>query len=289
MASPQRENGHIDIANDIVDQLAKINLSSYEWRILWAILRKTWGYVVKDQKGRWIYDKYGQPIKKKMDWVSVSQLEDLTGLDRRNVSRTKLRLLERKIILKSGNRLGFNKDYEQWVSSKSTIGKPEVSSKSTIDKPLSQAPTQKQGVVDLDDSKNQVSSKSTIEVSSKSTTTKDIRKNKESIYRDTQSQLSAEDELTPEQIREGDRLMGIYCRAHRGYLARLTKEFQIRRKIRMRQLIDGTMLEGISSKLIEATIKESSSGVPWDILTESWIIKQINRKKLKEGTKGTWY
>ena len=289
MASPQRENGHIDIANDIVDQLAKMNLSSYEWRVLWAILRKTWGYVVRDQKGRWIYDKYGQPIKKKMDWVSVSQLQDLTGLDRRNVSRTKLRLLERKIILKSGNRLGFNKDYEQWVSSKQTIGKPEVSSKSTIDKPLSQAPTQKQGVVDLDDSKGQVSSKSTTEVSSKSTTTKDIRKNKESIYRDTQSQLSAEEELTPEQIREGDRLMGIYCRAHRGYLARLTKEFQIRRKIRMRQLIDGTMLEGISSKLIEATIKESSSGVPWDILTESWIIKQINRKKLKEGTKGTWY
>jgi len=289
LASPQRENGHIDIANDIVDQLAKMNLSSYEWRVLWAILRKTWGYVVRDQKGRWIYDKYGQPIKKKMDWVSVSQLQDLTGLDRRNVSRTKLRLLERKIILKNGNRLGFNKDYEQWVSSKSTIGKPEVSSKSTIDKPLSQAPAQKQDVVDLDDSKKQVSSKSTIEVSSKSTTTKDIRKNKESIYRDTQSQPSAEEELTPEQIREGDRLMGIYYRAHRGYLARLTKEFQTRRKIRMRQLIDGTMLEGISPKLIEAAIKESSSGVPWDILTESWIIKQIDRKKLKEGTKGTWY
>jgi len=245
--------------------------------------------VVRDQKGRWIYDKYGQPVKKKMDWVSVSQLQDLTGLDRRNVSRTKLRLLERKIILKSGNRLGFNKDYEQWVSSKSTIGKPEVSSESTIDKPPSQAPTQKQGVVDSDDSKKKVSSKSTIEVSSKSTTTKDRRKNKENIYRDTQSQLSAEEELTPEQIREGDQLMGIYYRAHRGYLARLTKEFQTRRKIRMRQLIDGTMLEGISSKLIEAAIKESSSGVPWDILTESWIIKQINRKKLKEGTKGTWY
>jgi len=34
MASPQKENGHIDIANEIAEALAKTKLSPDEWRIL---------------------------------------------------------------------------------------------------------------------------------------------------------------------------------------------------------------------------------------------------------------
>jgi len=291
LASPQRENGHIDIANDIVDQLAKVNLSSYEWRILCAILRKTWGYVLKDERGRIIYDKHGQPVKKKMDWVSVSQLQDLTGLDRRNVSRIKLRLLKRRIILKNGNRLGFNKDYDQWLSYKQTIEKTGVSYEQTTDKVLSQAPAEKQGVVDLNDSRNrcrrsvpQVSYKSTTKVSYKSTNTKEKRKStKESLFTDTEPQPSAEDQLTEEQLKEGDRLMGIYYKAHKGYLARLTKDFQARRKIRMRQLIDGTLLDNIPPELIETAIRESRTGVPWEIITEGWIRKHLERIELIKG------
>jgi phage replication O-like protein O len=44
MANPQRENGHIDIANEIAEALARTNLSAYQMRVMWAIWRKTWGW-----------------------------------------------------------------------------------------------------------------------------------------------------------------------------------------------------------------------------------------------------
>lgn len=44
MASPQTENGHIDIANEIADKFCSYRLSGQEWQILWVLLRKTWGW-----------------------------------------------------------------------------------------------------------------------------------------------------------------------------------------------------------------------------------------------------
>ena len=38
--NPQIENGHIDIANELAEALAMINISSYESRVLWIILSK---------------------------------------------------------------------------------------------------------------------------------------------------------------------------------------------------------------------------------------------------------
>ena len=45
MASPQRENGHIDIANEIADKFCSYRLSGQEWQIVWVVLRKTWGWL----------------------------------------------------------------------------------------------------------------------------------------------------------------------------------------------------------------------------------------------------
>ena len=44
MASPQLENGHISIANEIIECFSKTQMSGYEYRILWVIIRETWGY-----------------------------------------------------------------------------------------------------------------------------------------------------------------------------------------------------------------------------------------------------
>lgn len=96
MASPQCEDGFTKIANEIVDKLAQINLSKYEWRVLWAVFRKTYGW------------------KKILDFISITQLEEITGLDRRNVSRTKRSLLNKNMLISKGNKLGFNKDYDSW-------------------------------------------------------------------------------------------------------------------------------------------------------------------------------
>jgi len=99
-ASPQAEDGHIDIANEIGEALARVNLSAYESRILWVIWRKTYGW------------------HKRMDQISITQFEKFTGLKRRHVHRTLSKLIERKIVTRIGNSriitYGFQKDYIKW-------------------------------------------------------------------------------------------------------------------------------------------------------------------------------
>ncbi len=96
MASPQKENGHIDIANEIAEALARTNLNGYESRYLWVLWRKTYGWHKKD------------------DTISNSQFSDATGINRTHIWRTEKTLLQRNIVTKLGNKLGFQKDYTQW-------------------------------------------------------------------------------------------------------------------------------------------------------------------------------
>lgn len=102
MANPQAENGHVDIANEIIEAIAKTHLSDYESRIIHALWRKTYGW------------------HKKTDHISYSQWEDLTGLHSRHIGRTLSRLVQRNIITKQGNgyqiEYAFQKDYSRWCS-----------------------------------------------------------------------------------------------------------------------------------------------------------------------------
>lgn len=98
MVVPQVENGFTRIANEILDNLIMINLSSYQFRVLFFIIRKTYGYNKAD------------------DWISNSQIVDGTGIKKSHVSRTKKELLERCLIVtSSGNKTKLNKMYKQWV------------------------------------------------------------------------------------------------------------------------------------------------------------------------------
>ncbi|MHC4618349.1 MAG: replication protein [Planctomycetota bacterium] len=96
MASPQLENGHVKIANEIIDELARLNLSKREWRVLWAVLRKTWGW------------------RRKVDTIPNSQLAQLTGIERPHVVTAKRQLIEKNILFTVNGKIGFQKDYEQW-------------------------------------------------------------------------------------------------------------------------------------------------------------------------------
>ena len=96
MASPQKENGHVDIANEIVDSLAKTYLSSYESQTLWAIFRKTYGW------------------HKKEDKITGSQLSKMTGISESHISRTLKGLARRNIIIREGKKIAFQKNYEHW-------------------------------------------------------------------------------------------------------------------------------------------------------------------------------
>ena len=115
--SPQIEDGHIKIANEIAEALAKRNFSAYEIRILWVIWRKTYGW------------------HKKEDQISFTQFEKATGLHRRHVQRTLKRLMERNIVASTGYSTvastgyskilsyQFQKDYTKWkdVASKGCV------------------------------------------------------------------------------------------------------------------------------------------------------------------------
>jgi len=132
MASPQKENGHIEIANEIVEALMRINLSAYESRVLWFVFRKTYGW------------------QKKLDWITLSQFSKEIGLDRRLIHRAIKRLSSKKMIIIERDdgykiRYGFQKNYAKWkVSSKEMIvinTDDRVSSKEMIELSSKQIPT----------------------------------------------------------------------------------------------------------------------------------------------------
>ncbi len=96
MANPQKENGHIDIANEIAEALARTNLGKYENRYLWALWRKTYGW------------------HKKEDIISNSQFVKITGIKKQHIWRTEQQLINRNIVTKTGNKIAFQKDYTRW-------------------------------------------------------------------------------------------------------------------------------------------------------------------------------
>jgi len=107
MANPQKEDGYVAIANDIVEALSKQTISPDEWKTMLVILRKTYGW------------------NKKEDWISLSQFCESTGMRKPHVCRSLSKLLQRGIITRSGNGItrignewgstyGFEKDFEKW-------------------------------------------------------------------------------------------------------------------------------------------------------------------------------
>jgi phage replication O-like protein O len=94
--TPQLEDGYTRIANEILEKLATINLSSYQIRVLLFIFRKTYGY------------------GKKEDRIAVSQLVKATGIRKSHISRTKKELLLRKLVTSNGNKIAFQKDSTLW-------------------------------------------------------------------------------------------------------------------------------------------------------------------------------
>ena len=107
MASPQKEDGYTAIANELMEALAKVNIGYGNAQILYAVLRKTYGW------------------SKKEDKISISQFEEITGLSRRmviycvqNLEAKKMLIVKRKRgrgNINEINEISFNKNYEEWV------------------------------------------------------------------------------------------------------------------------------------------------------------------------------
>ena len=101
MANPQIENGFTKIANELYDAIVRWHFSSYEYRVLIFLIRKTYGW------------------GKKEDWISLSQFVAGTNIRENHICRTIKLLVDQKIIVKAGSRskplYGVQKDFDLWV------------------------------------------------------------------------------------------------------------------------------------------------------------------------------
>lgn len=101
--SLQIENGNFTrIANAILDSLVSAQISGSELRIVLAVIRKTYGY------------------QKKEDSISLSQLQKITNISKRNIIYLLQNLEAKKILIISRsnyqcNLIRFNKYSDTWV------------------------------------------------------------------------------------------------------------------------------------------------------------------------------
>lgn len=102
-ANPQKENGFLSISTELYDAMIKFRIPGECEQVFKAIIRKTYGY------------------HKKEDAIANSQLVELTGLKKGNVSRALSKLITNGLVIKSDNNnknghiLKINKDYQGWI------------------------------------------------------------------------------------------------------------------------------------------------------------------------------
>ena len=101
MKSPQVEEGHIRIANELYDAIVLYPFTARQLKVVMVIMRKTYGY------------------NKKVDDVSASQIAAACGLHRSHVTTTLTVLESMNVITKSagvyGSIVGINKNFASWI------------------------------------------------------------------------------------------------------------------------------------------------------------------------------
>ena len=99
-ASPQVEDGYIQIANELIDAIISYPFKNSELKIVIAVIRKTYGW------------------KKKKEQLSFSQISKISRVSIRHTKRVIKRLVQDNLILKekreNNNILALNKDYYSW-------------------------------------------------------------------------------------------------------------------------------------------------------------------------------
>ncbi|WP_350431752.1 replication protein [Shewanella sp. H8] len=91
------DDGYLRLSNTLVDSLCLTKLSDRESRVLFSVMRRTYGF--------------GKPV----DWISYSQIQEMTAIDSNNVSRVVGALIKRNILLKEGKKIGINTVISGWL------------------------------------------------------------------------------------------------------------------------------------------------------------------------------
>src|SRR5260221_12769494 len=112
MASPQKENGNVGIANEIQDALCGMRIPGEARQVLDVIFRKTYGY------------------NKTWDGIALATFAVMTGIDKRHLHRA-IKILKKMnlIITKEGDAkwilYAVNKDFDTWKPSPKKVTSPK--------------------------------------------------------------------------------------------------------------------------------------------------------------------
>jgi len=123
MANPQLQKGHTRIANEILNEIMKVNLNGTQFRLVIAIWRYTYGFSRKHYE------------------MSISFLSKIIDANRSQVDRELSSLIDRNIVTivgigqKGARLMGFNKDYTTWDKPKEVEEIPQEKPKTDSKKP----------------------------------------------------------------------------------------------------------------------------------------------------------
>ena len=269
MANPQIENGHVDLANDIVDALAKTQLSGYETRVLWALFRKTWGWVDKTENGKIKRNKKGQPLKKQTAVIPSKTWVELTGLNKYNISRTLRQLELRQIVIKNdnNNEWGPQKDYDRWLE---PIKRIVIKNDNTyfVIKNDNVFIKNDNGIIKIDNNKAPKELFIKEHRIPKETLKETLKESKhaKSAFQGSQNSKNLEKEI--------DKLIELYKKTFPEHI----KVYKTGSIISMRDLIKLAVSRGTPLQAVRDRIQKSKTGTPREILSEQWM-KEIKRPK----------
>ena len=251
MANPQTENGHVEIANDLWEALMAAGLNKNEYRAVLCILRYSYGVKLKYAKLR----KKEIAILTRIPLPKVN--ETLTTLEKKNIIR----------IAQNSGYIYFHKDYDKWqLNERLTFDdKWRLQVNETLSKNLKKLTKRE---VKLNETLTSTSKKA-----SRNKGSKGSKESKESIKesKDTKSAFQPSEKI--------DTLIALY----ESKFPQQRKLYGLSGIIKMREMIEGGLLEGVAEKVIEERIKKATDGTPWKIISQEWLAKQKKDKKKYEG------
>ncbi len=108
---PGLGQGYCRVVNALAEGLASTALTSLEHRVVWAVIRLTYGW----QKGK--------------DRIAASQIATATGLTRQKCSSTLSGLIERGVVIREGGGMSpikINTNTDQWEAREKRTKPPQI-------------------------------------------------------------------------------------------------------------------------------------------------------------------
>lgn len=99
------------------------------------------------------------------------------------------------------------------------------------------------------------------------------------LQRTEQQKEESMNQISEETSNQIDELLKLYEEKFPGHVKRIGRERAI---FKMRDVIEGTLHDGVSFEAIKERIEKAKGGTPWKILSEEWIAKMKKEKQSYE-------